>query len=277
MFYPFPSIVAATYNVSRDFLTITNPAGPWSYGWKSTLNGAFSRLPFHGADPGINGGVWEYWYRLPSVPASVYRNSGTGTLVSNDGQAVYPPGTVWFGPGLDGNADNFSVIRFTVPPGASGVFRIATAVRPSLNGPIAGDTDFHVVHNGSELFGHNLPPDSSADYTNALRLADGDTIDFIAGRGQDGREYGGGLKISAALTRFDGLSIRVSQVELCWPTETNKWHQLQYRSALTTNQWMPLHPNFVAGNGQIYCTNDSVLEGEPQRFYQLVTTNAPPQ
>jgi hypothetical protein len=269
-------LVAAIYNLSRDFLTITNPAGPWSYGWKSNSTGSFSLLSYHSSEPDPSGGVWEHWFRLPNVPASVYRNSGTATLIANNGQGVYPPGTVWFGPGSDGNADNFCVIRFTTPPGAGGVFKIATAVRPSLNGAIAGDTDFHVVHNGSELFGRNLPPDSTTGYTNVLGLADGDTIDFLAGRGVDGKEYGGGLKISAAITRSDGLSIRVSQIELCWPTETNKWHQVQYRSALTTNQWMPLHSMFIPGTGGIFCTNDMVAEGEPQRFYQLVTTNAPP-
>jgi hypothetical protein len=267
-------IVAATYDVSRDFLSVANPTGPWSYGWKSTLTGAFTLLPYHGAESDPNGGIWEHWYRLPSVPASVYRNSGTATLTSDGGQGIYPPGTVWFGAGFDGNPDNFGVIRFTVPPGGGGTNKIVTVVRSRLNGPIAGDTDFHVVHNGTELFGQNLPPDSSAAYTNTLSLAEGDTIDFMAGHGLDGREYGGGLKISATISRPSDLSIRVSQVELCWPTISNVTYQLQYREALSTNGWLPLGGP-LPGNGSRFCTNDVVLPDQPRRFYQLSVTNSP--
>jgi hypothetical protein len=73
------------------------------------------------------------------------------------------------------------------------------------------------------------------------------------------------------------LDIRVSQVELCWQTGTNTWYQLQYRSPLTTNQWLPLSTNWVAGDGTRFCTTDAVLPGSPQRFYQLSVTNSPPQ
>ena len=71
------------------------------------------------------------------------------------------------------------------------------------------------------------------------------------------------------------LSIRVSQVELCWPTATNAWYQLQYRSILTTNQWVPISA-WLRGSGDLFCTNDAVLIGQTQRFYQVARTNAPP-
>lgn len=73
------------------------------------------------------------------------------------------------------------------------------------------------------------------------------------------------------------LSIRVSQVELCWQTLTNTWYQLEYRSTPTTNQWLPLSTNWVAGNGTNVCTTDAVLVGSPQRLYRLSVTNSPPQ
>lgn len=73
------------------------------------------------------------------------------------------------------------------------------------------------------------------------------------------------------------LSIRVSQVELCWDTLPNNWYQLQYRSTLTTNVWMPLHGGWVSGTGGRYCTNDTVLAGQPQRFYRFTVTDEPPQ
>lgn len=183
------TIFAATFDVSRDFLTTTNPKGRWSYGWKSTLNGTFGLLPYHGAESDPGGGIWEHWFRTTFAPSSVYRNSGTATLFSDDGQGVYPPGTVWFGPGPDANPDNFVVIRFTVP--ISGNYKLTTVARSRLNGAIGGDTDFHLLHNDAELLGQNLPPDSMAGYTNTLNLIAGDTIDFAAGRGLDGHEYGG--------------------------------------------------------------------------------------
>ena len=269
--------VGATYDLARDFLSTNNPAGAWSYGWKPTLNGAFSLLPYHGSEPDPNGGSWEHWYRLPSTPTSVYRNSGTATLTSDGGQGIYPPGTVWFGAGNDGNADQFGVIRFTVPMGESGSYRIATTAGSRLNGTIAGDTDFHLVHNGTELFGQNLPHDSTAGYTNTLNLAEGDTIDFMSGHGLDRREYGGGLKISAtlsALVLLPALRIRVSQVEICWQTLSNATYQLQYQEAMNTNGWAALG-GAVPGNGKIFCTNDVVLPGQPRRFYQLSVTNSP--
>src|SRR6185295_5600505 len=97
-------------------------------------------------------------------------------------------------------------------------------------------------------------------------------------RGLDGTEYGGGLKIAAKIVRLvGGVSIRTSQVQLCWETETNLWYQLQYRSTLTTNQWVSLHSNFIKGTGTTFCTNDAAPLNEPRRFYQtLTTTNAPP-
>jgi hypothetical protein len=73
------------------------------------------------------------------------------------------------------------------------------------------------------------------------------------------------------------LSIRASQVELCWDTATNNWYQLQYQTTLTTNQWVPLMTNWFAGDGSRYCTNDAIVAGQVQRFYRLALTNSPPQ
>lgn len=70
------------------------------------------------------------------------------------------------------------------------------------------------------------------------------------------------------------LDMRVSHVELCWDTVTNNFYQLQYRSSLTTNVWMPLGGP-VFGDGSRFCTNDAVVIGQPQRFYQLAITNSP--
>jgi hypothetical protein len=69
------------------------------------------------------------------------------------------------------------------------------------------------------------------------------------------------------------LQLRVSQVELCWETVAGVGYQLQYKSALTTNLWVPLFPDFLRGTGYVWCTNDSVILGQPEKFYRLVLVN----
>ncbi|HTA94781.1 MAG TPA: hypothetical protein VK769_01525 [Verrucomicrobiae bacterium] len=73
------------------------------------------------------------------------------------------------------------------------------------------------------------------------------------------------------------LSIQLfSEVELCWPSQTNLMYQVQYSSTLATNQWSPLNTNWIIGTGTEFCTNDIILAGQPQRFYRVaVMTNSP--
>lgn len=65
------------------------------------------------------------------------------------------------------------------------------------------------------------------------------------------------------------LVIRVSQVEVCWQTETNRSYRLEYRSSFTTNSWVPLGSHCHLGDGSIKCVYDAVPTGEPQRFYRV--------
>jgi hypothetical protein len=73
------------------------------------------------------------------------------------------------------------------------------------------------------------------------------------------------------------LEVRCSQIELCWQTATNRFYQLLYSSALTTNQWVPLYTNWVSGDGTRHCEADAIPAGSPKKFYRLFSTNAPPQ
>lgn len=189
------------YDVSRDFSpAAANPNGPWSYGWKSGLDGAFSLLAVHETYTVENGVPVEVlWFAARSNPMVGY-NATTNTAIHDSGQAVLPPGTVWFEAGYDGTAQNFSAIRFTVPSGETGLYRLESAVQCYLDGDRSGDTDYHVVVNGGEVFGQFLAPRTATGYTNTLSLAAGDTVDFMVGRGADGHAYGSGLKIQATLS-----------------------------------------------------------------------------
>jgi hypothetical protein len=65
------------------------------------------------------------------------------------------------------------------------------------------------------------------------------------------------------------VSIRISEVEICWNSFSNRIYQVEYRSVLTTNQWMSLGAP-VTGNGSTNCLTDEVLVGQPRRFYRVL-------
>jgi hypothetical protein len=63
--------------------------------------------------------------------------------------------------------------------------------------------------------------------------------------------------------------IRVSEVEVCWQSESNALYRVEYRSDFTTNTWVPLITNVVA-IGEETCVIDKVIRGTPRRFYRVV-------
>jgi len=71
------------------------------------------------------------------------------------------------------------------------------------------------------------------------------------------------------------MSIRISQVEICWTSQSNATYQLQYRSTLTTNEWLPLL-NCIRATNSSTCYYDAILPGQPQRYYRALLTNCVP-
>jgi hypothetical protein len=65
-------------------------------------------------------------------------------------------------------------------------------------------------------------------------------------------------------------TVRVSQVEVCWNTTSNRTYQVQYRSTITTNAWADLGPP-IPGNGSTNCITDNVVLGQTQRYYRVLT------
>jgi hypothetical protein len=196
-----PAPPQADYDLSRDFSLVSNPNGVWSYGWEGTLGGVFGLMGYTVVNNAPNGVPVQRIAKYPSSAPETLHNHSATTAISDGGQGTYPPGTTWFYPGVQGNAENYNVIRFTVPNDGDGTYDVATSARPAYDGSIQGDTDFHVLHNGVEVFGRALPPGASAGYTNSLPLAAGDTVDFAIGRGADNSYHGSGLKIEATLNR----------------------------------------------------------------------------
>jgi hypothetical protein len=71
------------------------------------------------------------------------------------------------------------------------------------------------------------------------------------------------------------VTIRVSQVEVCWNSQSNVTYQVQYRSDLTNNLWTSLGDCILSTNSTS-CVNDPIVLGQPQRFYRVVLTNCVP-
>lgn len=71
------------------------------------------------------------------------------------------------------------------------------------------------------------------------------------------------------------VTIRASQVEVCWNSISNLTYQVQYRSDLTTNLWTSL-VDCIRSTGSTSCIVDPVVVGQPQRFYRAVMTNCVP-
>jgi hypothetical protein len=65
------------------------------------------------------------------------------------------------------------------------------------------------------------------------------------------------------------LTVRVSQVEVCWDTVANAKYQLQYQSP--TNTWINIGSP-ITGTGSPACVKDDLLPGQPRRMYRVVTT-----
>ena len=75
------------------------------------------------------------------------------------------------------------------------------------------------------------------------------------------------FQISAVPQASPHLSIRISQVEVCWESLTNMIYQVQYSTALTSNTWVNLG-GAVPGNGFTNCISDVLTS--PRRYYRVV-------
>jgi len=71
------------------------------------------------------------------------------------------------------------------------------------------------------------------------------------------------------------VTIRASQVEVCWNSISNLTYQVQYRSDLTTNVWTSLG-GCIRSTNSTSCVFDPIVVGQPQRFYRVVLTNCVP-
>jgi hypothetical protein len=93
----------------------------------------------------------------------------------------------------------------------------------------------------------------------------------------DSGGWSGGILLDAVQV-FESpplATIRTSQVEVCWNSQSNVTYQVQYRSDLTTNLWTSL-VNCVRSTNSTTCIYDPIVAGQPSRFYRVLLTNCVP-
>ncbi len=66
------------------------------------------------------------------------------------------------------------------------------------------------------------------------------------------------------------VNVQISCVDVCWNSLSNLTYQVQYRSDLTTNQWVNLGSP-VPGTGTDMCITDTIKD-QPKKFYRVVET-----
>lgn len=89
--------------------------------------------------------------------------------------------------------------------------------------------------------------------------------------------HSGGIMLDAVQVFESPLlaTIRTSQVEVCWNSQSNVTYQVQYRSDLTTNLWTSL-VDCVRSTNSTSCIYDPIVVGQPNRFYRVLLTNCVP-
>lgn len=65
------------------------------------------------------------------------------------------------------------------------------------------------------------------------------------------------------------LSIRVSQVEICWNSSLGRLYQIQWSTEIQPTVWSGLG-NPIPGTGTRIYAQDPVTDGQPRRFYRVL-------
>jgi hypothetical protein len=71
------------------------------------------------------------------------------------------------------------------------------------------------------------------------------------------------------------VTIRSSQVEVCWESVSNATYRVEWQSGGTQNAWTPL-VDCLRSTGPKTCIQDAVPQGATGRFYRVVGTNCTP-
>lgn len=91
-----------------------------------------------------------------------------------------------------------------------------------------------------------------------------------------GQFSGGGNVTRLSFTPALPITIRTSQIELCWESVPDATYRVEWRSEVSPDNWRPLL-ECVRSTGSTTCVQDAVPPGEPRRFYRVVRVDCEPQ
>jgi hypothetical protein len=172
----------ATFDAVSDFSATSNPNSPWSYGWESSLGGAFTLDAVE--DSGTVSGI-DAWQGPENCGANqlfpIVGFNHTGSTLNYNSGVSQPADMLQLHPSCTGK---FSVVRFTAP--ATGSF--------SVTGLFKGidtrntTTDVHVLQNSTtSLFSGNIIGfGNQSPFNFTVFMAAGETLDFAVGFGSNG-------------------------------------------------------------------------------------------
>jgi hypothetical protein len=115
------------------------------------------------------------------------------------------------------------------------------------------------------------PNNGGGYYTNEDHVLMRYPLDTYAGQWNDAPEFQMHEAVVEVGPPVTELSIRYSEVEICYNTATNLTYQLQYCTNATFGAWWNLGSP-VAGTGLPVCAKDSVSSTDPQRSYRVLTS-----
>jgi hypothetical protein len=169
------------FNIGDDFSMLSNPHEAWAYGGISN-DGTFTPFSTPFSSPDDNGVMVDLWYE-PSTGSAIFHNQNDITVISNGGEGVHPPNSVWFHPPL-GVDERWAAVRFVVPQ--QGRYSIAATFTKVLH-TLGNDVELRIQRNGDDLFSDILSAgEAPLAYTATERLEEGDVIYFLIGDTGDG-------------------------------------------------------------------------------------------
>jgi hypothetical protein len=159
------------YDAAADFSFTSNPNGVWSYGYETTLGGAFNAYSLTTVVNTI-----DFWHlNGPNQTPNVGYNPNPGSVTF--ASTTFLPGQVTAHPGSN---HELSVIRFTAPN--SGFYQLTSDFNMRSWGGTTS-TDVHVLLNNAGLFNSTVTGFGSVAAFNVpfLSLNAGDRVDFVVG------------------------------------------------------------------------------------------------
>jgi hypothetical protein len=252
------------YDAAADFSPFKNPGGAWSYGWMPSGSQDFTlyanaRTPFgfpewtgdFSPDPGH-----------PTTQPDVLLNNTVNAFTVSD--TTFQPHGLTCHPGPNNER---SVVRWTSP--VSGPIHLSAAFEGRAG---TTTTDGSVYHHGNLVFFASVTgyaAASRASLSTNLTMMAGDSLDFVVSYGSNGNYSSDTTQVDATIMFGPRVFIRVSPVEICWDSVSNRLYQVEYKSVLTTNTWTPLTTSILAGAYRT-CAPDIASEAQVQRFYRVV-------